>query len=132
MTPLNLHAHQERGCWVVRLQDEIDHSTIAHWRGLLNQLPQEASIVLDLEDATYIDSAGIGLFLWAERRARRGGGRVAIAAAPRPLGRLLDIAGLPLLIACHREATAAVDALASGDLAAAARGTGAEPSAASA
>src|SRR5438105_15928635 len=44
MTPLDVHATQDRGCWVVRLQDDIDHATVPYWKSVLDLLPRDARV----------------------------------------------------------------------------------------
>ena len=111
MTPLEVYAHQDRGCWVVRLQDDVDHATVPYWKGVLDLLPRGARVALDLDAVRYVDSAGIALLLWLRRRGADAGGQLALARAPRFLDRIFRVAGIPTLIPCYPDLRAAVDGL---------------------
>jgi anti-sigma B factor antagonist len=55
-------------------------------------------VVVDLSEATYMDSTGLGAMLAAARRLGNRGGRLAIAG-PRPsISRVFEIAGLDSLL----------------------------------
>ena len=111
MTPLDVHATQDRGCWVVRLQDDIDHATVPYWKSVLDLLPRDARVTLDLDAVRYVDSAGIALLLWLRRRLGGAGGQLALARSPKFLDRIFRVAGIPSLIPCYPDLNAAVDAL---------------------
>jgi anti-anti-sigma factor len=112
MSALELHARQERGCWVVRLQDDVDHATVPYWKGILDLLPRNARVVVDLDAVRYVDSAGIALLLWLRRRATNGSGQLALARGPHFLERIFRVAGIPALIPSYLDPGAAVEALA--------------------
>lgn len=110
MTPLDVHATQDRGCWVVRLQDDIDHATVPYWKSVLDLLSRDARVTLDLDAVRYVDSAGIALLLWLRRRLGAGG-QLALARSPKFLDRIFGVAGIPSLIPCYPDLNAALDAL---------------------
>lgn len=111
MTALDVHATQERGCWVVRLQDDIDHATVPYWKSVLDLLSRDARVALDLDAVRYVDSAGIALLLWLRRRLSAAGGQLALARSPKFLDRIFRVAGIPSLIPCYAELQAAMEAL---------------------
>ena len=53
-----------------------------------------ATIVLDLRELSFIDSAGVSTLLAARRRAARAGRRIVIVQGPPAVRRLFAIAGL--------------------------------------
>jgi anti-anti-sigma factor len=111
MTALELHARQERGCWIVCLQDDVDHATVPYWKGVLDLLPREARVVVDLDAVHYVDSAGIALLLWLRRRTTNGSGQLALARGPQFLERIFRVAGIPALIPSYRELGPAVESV---------------------
>jgi anti-anti-sigma factor len=111
MTPLEVHAYQERGCWIVRLQDDVDHATVPYWKGVLDLLPPGVRLALDLDAVRYVDSAGIALLLWLRRRSTDTSGKVVLARAPNYLERIFRVAGIPTLIPCFADLAAALDSL---------------------
>jgi anti-sigma B factor antagonist len=75
-------------------------------------------VIVDLSDATYMDSTGLGAMLAAARRLGNRGGRLAIAG-PRPaISRVFEIAGLDTLltvVGTRAEALLALDRLAAAE-----------------
>ena len=112
MSALELHGYEDRGCWVVRLQDEVDHATVPYWKGILDLLNAGCYVAVDLHAVRYIDSAGIALLVWLRRRTQETNGRLVLTRVPRFLERLLRIAGIPGLIPCYGDIATAVDSLA--------------------
>src|SRR5262249_25776159 len=110
MTPLEVHAIRDRGCWVVRLQDDIDHATVPYWKSVLDLLGRDARVALDLDAVRYVDSAGIALLLWLMRRLT-GRAQLALARSPHFLNRIFQVAGIPALIPCYADLMAALDAI---------------------
>ena len=52
------------------------------------------SVVFDLADVTFIDSAGIGSLLSMHERARQLGIEASVSRVSEPVQRVLDVAGL--------------------------------------
>jgi anti-anti-sigma factor len=55
---------------------------------------QPPCIVLDLHELSFVDSAGLGRLLAAQRRARRGGRRLLLMHVGRAVRRLLALAAV--------------------------------------
>jgi anti-sigma B factor antagonist len=78
----------------LRIGGELDLSTLAEAEAALALVEAMGPrrIVLDLRDLELIDSSGLRLVVDAERRARREGRSLVIAAAPGdPVHRLLSL-----------------------------------------
>ncbi len=110
-TPLGYHAHEERGCWIVCLEDDVDHATVPYWKQVLDGLAGGARVAIDLRAVRYLDSAGIALLLWLRRHLVDRQGSLALVHGPRFLDRILRIAGIPSLIPCFPDVPAALDGL---------------------
>lgn len=76
---------------VVAPVGEIDLATVDELAQALDAAREEAgSVVLDLREVTFMDSAGLRLVL----EASRAGGAFAVVRGPREVQRLFDLVGL--------------------------------------
>ena len=76
---------------------------------LITELLQEhAAVVLDLEEVTAIDSAGVGALVVLYRWAQAGQARVAFCCPPKQLSQLLNILNLREMLQIHETQEQAV------------------------
>jgi anti-sigma B factor antagonist len=68
-------------------------------------------LVLDLSQATYIDSTGLGALLSAAKRAELLGGRMVIVNVDEHIARIFEITGLDTILAIVPTRTAALTTL---------------------
>lgn len=101
------------GCLVGRVSGEMDYLTkidfLAHFEALIDT--RSKSLVLDLSGVAFCDSAGLGALLGAHRLAQARGSVLALACAPPPLRRMLDITGADQVLTVYDTVTEAVAAL---------------------
>jgi anti-sigma B factor antagonist len=83
--PLNVTVRRERGFVIVAVAGEIDISTVTRLRERLFELADAGRpLIVDLEQITFIDSAGLGALVGASRRALAHGGSLhAVCARPQ-------------------------------------------------
>ena len=85
-------------CVIVRIGGELD----ADVAGLLRQTVLAAtpvdSLVIDLQDVAFIDSAGLGAVISGLRHVREAGGRAGIAGPRGPVRGLLQTTGVDRLV----------------------------------
>lgn len=89
------------GAWpLIKTSGEIDLSNIDVLRSAIDAAIQKSpkAIIIDLQDITYIDSAGVAVIIAAYRRMNKAGGILAVVK-PSSAGvrRVLDLIGLHLL-----------------------------------
>ncbi|MFC9818062.1 STAS domain-containing protein [Streptomyces virginiae] len=81
----------------VRVGGEIDLHNAVHLQQPLDaaiaSLKRPGVIVLDLSDVAFCDCSGLNALLRTRFHARCRGHRLNLAAASRPVGRLLDLTG---------------------------------------
>jgi anti-anti-sigma factor len=84
---------------------EIDISTVDLLRRALSEPSPGGveTVVLDLGETTFIESAGVALIVGTSRRAVRSGLRFIILPGPPAITRLFDICGLTVLLPFARE-----------------------------
>jgi anti-sigma B factor antagonist len=100
--------------WVIALEGEHDISTVPHLQAALNRVFETGtSIVLDLSDATFIDSSVIRTLLAAHQRAQATTGEQLAIVAPEHsfAGRVIELTGLKRLLPLYPTKPAALDAI---------------------
>jgi anti-sigma B factor antagonist len=104
-TPLDLQVATTAGYTVVEVGGEVDLNTAPQLRGCLDQAINAGSrrLVVDLRQASFIDSVGIGVLLGARRRllAHAGHGSVQLVCAEGLVLRVLRLTGLDGIFALH-------------------------------
>jgi anti-sigma B factor antagonist len=102
--------HDERRGWAVcRLIGELDTGTAVQMRAALFGVVAERGLIVDLCEASFLDSAGLGVLIGAVRRIRVAGGDVAVACARPALRRLLHTCGFDRLVVLAENVDAAID-----------------------
>lgn len=94
------HAPGDRpGVTHLRIHGEIDLATAPRLRAELQALDRagRSHLHLDLADVELIDSAGIGVLIGAQRRARQAGGEVSVGNLTPAVAALFDLLGLHAL-----------------------------------
>jgi len=83
-----------RGVVCVALGGEFDLSSAYRVDAELRSIEQSEpdTLIVDLRDLVFIDSAGLSRLLAAHRRARRGGWRFALIRGPEAVERTLRMA----------------------------------------
>ncbi len=87
----------ERGRVAARLRGELDIYCAADLGSALEAAQREApepGVLLLLGELGFADSSGLGLLVGTLKRARAGGGAVALVAAPEFLRKTLRVTGL--------------------------------------
>ena len=82
---LSITVRSERGVVIAAVTGEIDISTVAQLREALFELADHgATLIVDLNRVTFIDSAGLGALVGTSRRAaERGGSLHAVCTQPQ-------------------------------------------------
>ena len=78
---------------VCRPVGELDAFTVGHFRESLTELGGGERVLIDLSGVPFLDSAGLGALIGGVRRAREGGGDVAVYGARPAVARLLHTTG---------------------------------------
>lgn len=95
-------AEQRGRLTVAALTGELDLTTAAdayvRTTALLDDRPD---LILDLSGVTFCDSTGFNALLRLRRRVLEAGGRLALAAPPVQIGRLLTLTGIDTAFAIH-------------------------------
>jgi anti-sigma B factor antagonist len=92
---LTITVRRERGLEIVAVAGEIDISTVPRLRERLLALAEGGQLlVVDLDQVTFIDSAGLGALIGAARRAAAHGGTLHAVCARPQTRRLLWLTGV--------------------------------------
>jgi anti-sigma B factor antagonist len=84
------------------VRGEVDMATAPRLRAeLLRHLTTAESLLLDLEDVTFMDSSGLHVLIASQRRADLLGSHLVITRASTAVERVLEITRATTLL-CHR------------------------------
>lgn len=92
------------GCCVVVAGGEIDAHTAPRLRERIHEVLAEPGIdhlVIDLSNATFLDSSALGVLVGALKRMREVDGRFDIVLPTSPLRRIFEITALDRVLALH-------------------------------
>jgi anti-anti-sigma factor len=116
MQRISIQASERGTVKVARIEGEIELTTSSDLaEALLQELSDESSgLVAELSGVSYIDSAGIRLFVDLAERMRRNGQALALALPPAaPIRRTLAIVKMELLVPVRDSVEEAVAGIAS-------------------
>ena len=91
---LVLTAETSAGVSIIRVEGDLDLSTVGAFDAELDHLVGSRHLVVELEGCTFIDSSALRALVRAQRRVHAGGGMVALVAPSQPARRVLEIATL--------------------------------------
>ncbi len=95
-----------------RPDGELDAYTVGEFRETLGGVAEAKSLLIDLSDVPFMDSAGLGALIGGIRRIREAGGEVAVACSRQSLTRLLHTTGFDRIVPVAESIEEAATALA--------------------
>jgi len=100
---LRIVSDQRGDATVVRIEGDFDRGAMEATPGAFTRVIEEAGakVVVDLSDASFLDSGSIVLLLEAHKAAESGGGDFALAACPPLIDKCLSTLGLHDVFAVH-------------------------------
>ncbi|HLM25653.1 MAG TPA: STAS domain-containing protein [Thermoleophilaceae bacterium] len=101
---------------VIHLGGEVDLYTAPEFKERLVELIEngKTKIVVDLSDATFIDSTTLGVLVGGVKRLRPGGGSLALVCSDQNITKIFEITGLDRVFPIHETRDEALSAVASG------------------
>lgn len=96
---------------ICRPVGELDAFTVGHFRDSLTELGGGERVLIDLSGVPFLDSAGLGALIGGVRRAREGGGDVAVYGARPAVARLLHTTGFDRVATVSESEQDALEAL---------------------
>ena len=100
------------GFTICRPVGELDAYTVGQFREALGELATRPKLLIDMSEVPFVDSAGLGALIGGIRRAREGGGDVAVACNRPTLVRLLHTTGFDRIVTVAETVEEAARALA--------------------
>ena len=95
MDRLSVRTEEFAGVPVARLDGQVDKLAVEQARAQLDPLAASGSLVVALDNVTFIDSAGLHALFGLGNVAAAGGGRVALSVPPgSPVARVVEIVRL--------------------------------------
>lgn len=92
---LTIVRSSEGGAQIVKAAGELDASSGGRLRGALDEVFAEghASVVVDLDGISFIDSSGLSVLIYAYKQAIERDGTLIVRSPSPTVVRLLDLAG---------------------------------------
>lgn len=92
---LDVAVRSERGCVIAEVTGEIDISTVGGLRDRLFELAEGSEpLIVDLDQVTFIDSAGLGALVGTSRRAAEHGSTLRAVCTQPQTRKLLWLTGV--------------------------------------
>jgi anti-sigma B factor antagonist len=116
MPVMNFHIEDEsfrEDSIVIKLQGEVDLYAAPELKDHVNRAIEsgKTKLVLDLSEATFIDSTTLGILVSGMKRLRPRGGMLAVLCPDPTMARIFDITGLNRMFSVHETLDAALAAL---------------------
>lgn len=89
-----ISAHQSGDRYVIAVRGELDHLNVDVVESVLAETAGAHEVMFELGDATFVDSAGLRIFIQALRQVQPIDGRVILSQPSTTLRRLLELTGL--------------------------------------
>jgi anti-sigma B factor antagonist len=116
MPVMNFHIEDEShkaDSIVIKLQGEVDLYAAPELKDHVNRAIEsgKTKLVLDLSEATFIDSTTLGILVSGMKRLRPRGGMLAVLCPDPTMARIFDITGLNRMFSVHETLEGALAAL---------------------
>ena len=100
--------------WCVRIRGEVDSSNLDRLKAAFDGIfaRKVYQIIVNLQNAKYISSSGIGCLIGAYTTTIKNGGRFVVAAAPLQITEVLNLIGLAGVLRFAKDEAGAVAQLA--------------------
>lgn len=108
---LEVEIQNEDTYTVCRPKGELDAYTVGSFRDALAELEEDISLLIDLSDVPFMDSAGLGALIGGIRKTRSTNGRVAVACNRPALTRLLHTTGFDRIVSVTETVEEAIESL---------------------
>jgi anti-sigma B factor antagonist len=95
---LEIRLDERDGYTICRPVGELDAYTVGQFREALGELAARPKLLIDMSEVPFVDSAGLGALIGGIRRAREGGGDVAVCCNRPTLSRLLHTTGFDRIV----------------------------------
>jgi anti-anti-sigma factor len=93
---------QSDNCTIIRVQGRFDFSCHASFRDAYANAPGGSEFIIDMAEASYMDSAALGMLLLLREHVQQQGGRVSITNCRGQTYDVLQIANFHRLFKIHQ------------------------------
>ncbi|MBQ6950553.1 MAG: anti-sigma F factor antagonist [Clostridia bacterium] len=96
-----MRVEKAKGTVTVYLEGELDHFSAQQIRRIMDHAIEESSIksmILDMENMTFMDSSGIGVILGRYKQLRQRGGKMMVRKMNRQVEKVFRLSGMDQLI----------------------------------
>ena len=110
---MNVEASREGTNLVLKAEGRVDGTNASEFQDAMKTEINEAdrAVVLDLQDLTYISSAGLRVVLLIAKDLQRQGAKMAACSLSEPVKEVFVISGFDKIIPIHDSQDAAIGAI---------------------
>ena len=110
---LTIHGEKKSGALIAKAAGRIDGSNAREFQDALETFMEGevAALVLDLEDLSYISSAGLRVILLVSKKLQRASAKFGVCALSDSIGEVFQISGFDKIIQPHRTQADALSAI---------------------
>lgn len=95
---MHLRVEIKDGCTICRTVGTLDAYTAPRLREAMALMASAPSLVIDLSEVAFVDSAALAALINGIRRVREGGGQVAVCSRRRNVRRVLETIGFERVV----------------------------------
>ena len=110
---MNVASHRDGTNLVLKAEGRVDGTNASEFQDAMKTEINETdkAVVLDLEDLTYISSAGLRVVLLIAKDLQRQGAKMAACSLSEPVKEVFVISGFDKIIPIHDSPSAAIGAI---------------------
>ena len=110
---LTIQGEKKSGILIAKAAGRIDGSNAREFQDALETFleGEVAALILDMENLTYISSAGLRVILLVSKKLQRSSSKFGICALSESIGEVFQISGFDKIIATHRTQADALSAI---------------------
>ena len=110
---LTIQGEKKSGTLIAKAAGRIDGSNAREFQDALEAFleGEVAALILDMENLTYISSAGLRVILLVSKKLQRSSSKFGICALSKSIGEVFQISGFDKIIPTHRTQADALSAI---------------------
>ncbi len=113
---MNVTAETVGNVHIVAVHGELDAGNVDNFKSIIvPMLSSPIKLLIDLSDARFIDSSGLGAIISCQRHAAAAGGRIKLCGMSQQVRSAFELLRLHLILDIHATCADALQAFANGE-----------------
>lgn len=107
---MEVHAEREGGILITRAEGRVDGTNAREFEEALHAAigEEDRLLIMDLQDLSYISSAGLRAFLMIAKKLQSRGGKLVVCSLTETINEVFEISGFSRIIPTHASRSEAV------------------------